>query len=113
MANNTAHLPLKDYQQLQVLLDQHFDSDKVRVLVFGSRATGQHRPDSDLDLVVISDEGVADQFPAFREALQYAELSVPVEAIPYEDARLDTVKRIEQEGILFWPNPGDMQVAEN
>lgn len=111
MADNTGYLPLEDYQQLQVLLEKHFDFEKDRILLFGSRATGNHRSDSDLDLVIMSDEDVTAKIPAFRDALQYAELSVPVEAIAYDEATENTVERIEKEGILFWPQPANMQVA--
>jgi predicted nucleotidyltransferase len=111
MTQNTGYLSYEDYQQLQTLLNRHFDHTEVRVLVFGSRATGHHRPDSDLDLVVMSNKGSTQQVEEFRKALQYAELRVPVEVIGYEEATPETVKRVQDEGILFWPHPSAMQVS--
>lgn len=35
----------------------HYGKRLVNVLVFGSRARGDHRPDSDVDLVVILEDG--------------------------------------------------------
>jgi predicted nucleotidyltransferase len=111
MTQNTGYLPYEDYQQLQALLNRHFDDRQVRVLIFGSRATGRHRPDSDLDLVIIGHHKASDQVDQFRKALQFAELSVPVEAIGYEEATPETEKRVQDEGILFWPHPSEMQVS--
>jgi predicted nucleotidyltransferase len=39
----------------------------VRIVLFGSRARGQARPDSDLDLLIIEESGL----PRYRRAARY------------------------------------------
>ena len=112
MTPNTGYLPFADYQQIQSLLDHHFDPAKVRILVFGSRATGTHQPDSDLDLVIMSETDTSAALQAFREALQYTELTTPVEVIAYEEATPQTNQRISEEGVLFWPQDYTMRLSK-
>ncbi|MEX2194165.1 MAG: nucleotidyltransferase domain-containing protein [Thermoleophilaceae bacterium] len=53
----------------------------ARVLLFGSRARGEGRPDSDLDFLVIEErvDSKLDEMVRLRDAL--AELDVPVDVV--------------------------------
>lgn len=57
----------------------------ARIILFGSRARGQARPDSDLDLLVVEPElrSRREEFGRLREAL--GDLGVPVDLIVVSD----------------------------
>jgi len=62
-----------------------------RIVVFGSRARGEERPDSDLDLLVVADVGgsLAERSRAVR--LHLLDIEVPIDLVVYsrdEFARL-------------------------
>jgi predicted nucleotidyltransferase len=66
-------------------------ADPQKIVLFGSRARGDHRPDSDIDLLVIEDS----QLPRHRRAIPlYAaladlSLNVDTEVIVYTPAEVE------------------------
>ncbi len=66
-------------------------ADPRKIVLFGSRARGDHRPDSDIDLLVIEDS----QLPRHRRAIPlYAaladlSLNVDTEVIDYPPAEVE------------------------
>src|SRR3989304_1988415 len=66
-------------------------ADPRKIVLFGSRARGEHRPDSDIDLLVIEDS----QLPRHRRAIPlYAaladlSLNVDTEVIVYTPAEVE------------------------
>lgn len=75
----------------------------VQVILFGSRATHQHRSDSDIDLALRGLEQRKDLEESLKKALSQCGLPVDIEVIPEEEASPATLQRIEQEGVALWP----------
>jgi len=65
-------------------------SDQQQIILFGSQARGDARPDSDLDLLVIKDEVASPRAEAARIYRVLAGLSTPVDVVV---ARSDYVRR--------------------
>ena len=94
LAINSMYTP----EKIQALAQQLFDAaaSPAQVMLFGSQARGDARPDSDVDLLVIEDS-----LP--NKALEYQRL---VKIVRYEDVDLillsrdDYVKRSEWVGSL-------------
>lgn len=75
--------------------------DPVRIILFGSRARGDARPDSDFDLLVVLDE--IDDRRATRIAVRrsFTDLPVAADVIVATDAELDPARRGPR-GIVQW-----------
>ena len=65
-------------------------SDPQQIILFGSQARGDARPDSDLDLLVIKEEVESPRAEAARIYRALAGLSTPVDVVV---ARSDYVRR--------------------
>jgi predicted nucleotidyltransferase len=65
-------------------------SDPQQIILFGSQARGDARPDSDLDLLVVKEEVESPRAEAARIYRALASLRVPVDVVV---ARSDTVRR--------------------
>ncbi len=100
---NPIHIPKDVLQELYHLFDQHL-TGKVKILLFGSRATGNHRPDSDVDLALSSDEDLSSQIIELNKAISQADLPLDVELIDYQEASEGTLNRIHTEGVVIWNN---------
>jgi predicted nucleotidyltransferase len=83
--------------------------DPLEIIVFGSRARGEHRPDSDLDLAVILDLPEAEALSAVPGDL-FKGLQMPVDLLPIAKERYDRFRpwlnsvhrNIDQEGIRLY-----------
>lgn len=96
-------IPISVRRQLYQIFDDVLNNLGIEVFLFGSRATNTHRPDSDIDLAV---RGLSDRKELkylLEERLNQCHLSINVEIIPEEEASSETLQRIKEEGILFWP----------
>ena len=65
-------------------------SDPQQIILFGSQARGDARPDSDLDLLVVKEEMESPRAEAARIYRALAGLKIPVDIVV---ARSDTVRR--------------------
>ena len=65
-------------------------SDPQQIILFGSQARGDARPDSDLDLLVVKEEVESPRAEAARIYRALAGLSIPVDIVV---ARSDYVRR--------------------
>src|SRR5947209_1788464 len=87
-----------------------------RVILFGSRARGEHRPDSDYDLMVLIDspDAAAECEPAIRERMSAFDSSVDVlvaSAGDFERRRLDvgTIEfAVDREGHVLYESATPM-----
>ncbi len=43
---------MNDLKEIKLILNNHLNINQNKVFIFGSRAQGSHRPDSDLDLLI-------------------------------------------------------------
>ena len=91
-------------------------ANPLQIIAFGSRARGDHREDSDLDLAVILDD---DAPQVARDRVPYtllAGLDIPVDLVPVTKAKYDlhrpwlnsVFNYIDQEGVVLYDrdNPG-------
>jgi uncharacterized protein len=83
--------------------------DPLAIIAFGSRARGEHRPDSDLDLAVILDVPESEALDAVPGDI-FKGLRMPVDLLPIAKERYDryrpwlnTVHRqIDREGVRLY-----------
>ena len=88
--------------------------DPLAIIAFGSRARGQHRPDSDLDLAVILDVPESQAFNVVPPEI-FKGLRMPVDLLPIAKERYDrfrpwlnSVHRyIDEEGIRLYERGGE------
>jgi len=88
--------------------------DPLAIIAFGSRARGQHRPDSDLDLAVILDVPESDAFNVVPAGI-FKGLRMPVDLLPIAKERYDrfrpwlnSVHRyIDEEGVRLYERGGE------
>lgn len=113
MADIPAFITREDYQKLVEIFDDVIGDEPAKVLVFGSRATGNHKPESDLDLVLFQDETFAKQaiIEPLRESIRQANLSVAVEIFEQKEVTAYTEKRIQNEGQVFWENTNEQKAG--
>lgn len=91
-------------------LEAAFGARLRNVVLYGSRARGDHRPDSDIDILVVLDGPIALErdVPATVEALYPIQLEVevplhasPVDADAYNRSEHDFYRRVRREGIAL------------
>jgi predicted nucleotidyltransferase len=83
--------------------------DPLAIIAFGSRARGEHRPDSDLDLAVILDVPEAEAFHAIPPDI-FKGLGMPVDLLAVSKERYDRFRpwlnsvhrNIDEEGIRLY-----------
>lgn len=71
-----------------------------RIVLFGSRAMGTHRPGSDVDLAVFGKNLTFEEFLKIKSALDDLELLTPVDLVHFEKiTNPDFVDHIERVGV--------------
>src|SRR5438552_17311950 len=77
------------------------------VRVFGSRATGQARRASDLDLAIFAPEATSAEWSDLCDALENAPLIYELDVVRPEQTTSERLKeKIEREGIAIYPEEG-------
>src|ERR1700761_4147115 len=87
--------------------------DPLQIIAFGSRARGQHRPDSDLDLAVILDVPESEAFNVVPPEI-FKGLRMPVDLLPIAKERYDRFRpwlnsvhrNIDEEGVRLYERGG-------
>lgn len=74
-----------------------------KAILFGSRAMGNHKPASDIDLCIIGDDADAD-LPALRAFFEEApRFPYKMDIIHYESIGKDALKRhVDEKGVVVW-----------
>lgn len=88
--------------------------DPLAIIAFGSRARGQHRPDSDLDLAVILDVPESEALNAVPPEI-FKGLRMPVDLLPIAKERYDRFRpwlnsvhrSIDEEGVRLYERGGE------
>jgi len=96
----TLQIPSRDLSLLRSALAQMPFMRARKVWVFGSRARGDARANSDLDLLL--DEGLGlGELGELREALEQSDISLKIDLVRMEDLSTDYRARIESDKILL------------
>jgi predicted nucleotidyltransferase len=53
--------PISSIEELKTFLKEFFNGKEVEIFLFGSRAKGNFRPTSDIDLAVLSEDDISYQ----------------------------------------------------
>lgn len=88
--------------------------DPLAIIAFGSRARGQHRPDSDLDLAVILDVPESEAFHTVPPEI-FKGLRMPINLLPIAKERYDRFRSwlnsvhryIDEEGVRLYERGGE------
>ncbi|MFN3628707.1 MAG: nucleotidyltransferase family protein [Casimicrobiaceae bacterium] len=101
-------LDVHDRQTVLAVLSRHLPPG-VRVRVFGSRATGQARPFSDLDLMIIAEQPLSlDLRAELSEAFEVSSLPFRVDLVEAMDMPEAIRRRALAESIPIYP-PGAIE----
>lgn len=73
-----------------------------RVILFGSRARGDHAPRADFDLAVEAPEANAAQWDAIARCVDGAATLVPIDLVRLDLAPEDLRNRIDSEGRILY-----------
>jgi len=93
----------RDGTEIRRALGPYLDRFGVRLILFGSRARGDCRPTSDIDLALRADKPIpAWALAEMRERLEESHLPLRVDLVDYARAPEDLKHAIEEEGIP-WP----------
>jgi predicted nucleotidyltransferase len=79
----------------------------TRLILFGSRVRGEHRPESDLDIMLVTHAG-----DFIFNKKQWTDqltrlLEVPVHLVEYEADNADLLRSVRSEGIVAYSRFGD------
>lgn len=98
------HVPDDAMRQLSSIFEKVLRDQGVEVILFGSRATNQHRADSDIDLALRGTKGRDGLLKSLKKELQKGDFNIEVELVAEEEASAATMERIKNEGIRIWPD---------
>jgi uncharacterized protein len=87
---------LPEIKEITDIIVREYDPDKI--ILFGSRARGEGKPDSDIDILVVSDR--EKDIPRYKRGqnvrLKLAGISVPLDILFYTHDDLNRFKNIRQ-----------------
>lgn len=89
---------------IQQICEDVFNVSGIRVILFGSRARGDARESSDIDLAVISNLPVEKKIRSFRDQLQESTIPYRFDVVEFRDISDAFKEKIEKEGIDIWKN---------
>lgn len=72
---------MQDLKIVKKILEAHFDLQQNKVFLFGSRALGTHRENSDLDLLIIDRNISPSTITKLEEAFEESELKFKVDIV--------------------------------
>jgi len=75
-----------EIDELKEFLKEFFKNDNVKVYLFGSRARGDFRRYSDIDLAVESNEDIRDKIIELKEILEESNLIYKVDIVDLKKA---------------------------
>lgn len=89
-----------DLQLAREIVFRHFAAQQARVILFGSRARGDARRWSDIDLAIAPKVALPeDSFAALREALAESNMLLNVDLVDLRDASPALCAAVAHEGV--------------
>ncbi len=79
-----------------------FENDNVRILVFGSRARGDNRPGSDVDIGLISEKPVdTKKITLLREKLEMSNIPYTVDVVDLNETSPSFKEHVLKEAVIW------------
>ncbi len=94
---------IKTVEDLRNFLKKFLVGHKVRVYLFGSRARGEARAFSDVDLAFESEEDLRELLAELEEILEESLLPQKVDLVDLKRAGEELRKRVREEGVRWFP----------
>ena len=92
---------LATIDDLREFLREYFKDKEVEVYLFGSRANGEEREGSDVDLAFISEVPLSEELALLREICEESLLPYKVDLLEFRYLSRELKKKILQEGIKW------------
>ena len=73
-----------------------------KVYLFGSRATGRYREESDFDIGVLAPRDISRELSIAREMLEESDIPFTVDLVDLSVASPEFAEQVQREGILLW-----------
>ena len=73
-----------------------------QVYLFGSRATGRYREESDFDIGVLAPRDISRELSIAREMLEESAIPFTVDLVDLSATSIEFVEKVQREGILLW-----------
>ena len=89
---------------IKKICTQVFKHKKVSVMLFGSRARGDFRVSSDIDVAVLSDLSLKTEVCLLRELLEESTIPYEIDVVEFNDVVEELKGAISKEGIVVWKN---------
>ncbi len=83
-------------------IKQNFGDKKLEVILFGSRARGDYKYYSDIDLAIKGLE--KKDILKIKDFVEESTVPYFVDIVRYEDAPLKLKENIDKEGVIVWKN---------
>ncbi|WP_408098792.1 nucleotidyltransferase domain-containing protein [Peredibacter sp. HCB2-198] len=87
----------------QIIQDVFGSETDAKVYIFGSRATGKHRRNSDIDFAIKSQDLKLDKkITLFRDKIENSALPYKIDIAAWDDLLKEYLPKIEKEKKFFW-----------
>ena len=92
-----------NYQmEIETILVQALRGKTCRAYLFGSRATGEFNPASDIDIGILTDEPVDLELSLARESLAESNIPFTIDLVDLARTSEAFKAQVLQEGVLLW-----------
>ncbi len=94
-------LPLKSLEDLRKFLKEFFKEHKVKIYLYGSRAKGNYKPWSDVDLAIECEKSLFREIALLKYLLEESLLPYKVDLVELNKVRPEFKENILGEAILW------------
>jgi len=102
---STKALPLRTLKDLRKFLKEFFKNYKVKIYLYGSRAKGNYKPWSDVDLAIECEKSLFREIVLLKYLLEESLLPYKVDLVELKKVNPKFKENILKEGIL-WVDTG-------
>ncbi len=92
---------IRNLEELRTFLEDYFAGRKIQVYLFGSRARGDNRSCSDIDLALASDVDLSMDIALINYYLEESDLPYKVDLVEYKKMSEKLQESIIKEGVLW------------